>query len=67
MSRLAVFGKAMHKSHWLKIDSNLSFLDSYLAESGISLEKKVSERSGLIPLSKLVEENHLNIKPYTIG
>ena len=55
MSRLGKYGKAMHNSHWLKIDPNLNFLDSYLTESGLPLEKKPSERSGLIPLKRLVE------------
>ena len=67
MSRLGKFGKAMLNCHSLKIDPNLSFLDKCLVENGIPLEKKISERSGLIPMKKLVEESSLNFKPYSIG
>lgn len=55
MSRLGKFGKAMLNCHSLKIDPNLPFLNTLLSQEGIPLEKKISERSGLIPLKKLVE------------
>ena len=37
MSRLAKYGRAMHDSHSLKFDSDLTFLDQYLGEQGIPL------------------------------
>lgn len=57
----------MMNCHALKIDANLGFLDSVVNQEAIPLQKKVSERSKLIPLKKLVEESSLNIKPYSIG